>query len=157
VRRRPPDTPVAPAVVAGRRHSAILYPNRVSPAGRVMPYRTVGARARRPDRADAPFIVVLASLAMAQQPAGRRAGAAPVLERHLAVDDRPAVALRLLDTPPLAAREVIRDLARPLRQHFQVLQIVDDDVCRGALPQEAAVLETRRMRRVSRTAASCGR
>src|SRR5438132_678830 len=67
---------------------------------------------------------LLARLAVAQQLARGGAGALAVLEGHLAVDQRVAIAVRPLDAPPLAAGEVVGDLAGPLRVHPQLLQVV---------------------------------
>ena len=48
--------------------------------------------------------------AVTQQQSGESAGGLAVLKRNLAVDHRPAVAIGLLNTPPLAAGQVLGNL-----------------------------------------------
>src|SRR5262245_38013542 len=82
--------------------------------------------------------VIGSPLAVTQQPAGRCLGALSVLEGDLAVDDRVAVALGLLDPAPVAAGEVVGHL---VGQQREVLVVVDDHVGRRALDELAPVLE----------------
>ena len=63
---------------------------------------------------------------------------AVVLDRHLTVDEDRAVAARALDAPPLAARDVVRDLDR---EALELLEVVDDDIGRCAFDQRAPIAE----------------
>src|SRR5581483_8138999 len=73
-----------------------------------------------------------ADLAVAEQAAGGGAGALSVLERDLAVDQRPAIALGALDDAPFAGRQIVQDLELPLGGALQLGEVVDDDVGRRA-------------------------
>lgn len=65
----------------------------------------------------------------AQQRAGRRAGAAAILERDLAVHECPAVALGALHEAPLPAGKVVDDLrVPPLGDAREPVELVDDHV-----------------------------
>src|SRR5713226_1692477 len=69
-----------------------------------------------------------ADLVVAQQAARRGAGTFPVLEGDLAVDDGPAIALRLLDDAPFVGRQVVQDLELPLRRALELAHVVDHHV-----------------------------
>src|SRR5258706_16124041 len=72
----------------------------------------------------------------------RRAGALALLERDLAVHQRPVIARGPLDPAPLAARDVVHDLGvPPIRQALQTRQVVDDHVRGPADRERAAVAE----------------
>src|ERR1700680_2204092 len=88
-----------------------------------------------------------ADLAVAQQLARRRASALTVLKCDFTVDDSPAVTFRALDASPLIGREIMDGLALPLRRAFQSFEIVDYDIGRRTLTQEAAIDEACRLRR----------
>src|SRR5262245_31089948 len=61
------------------------------------------------------------------------------VERHLAINDDSLVPLGPLNPTPLAAREVVGDLADPVRFDAQPVQVVYDHVGRCAFTQYAAV------------------
>src|SRR5712692_11798051 len=63
------------------------------------------------------------------------------IERHLAVDNDGLVPLGPLDPAPLAAREVVGDLADPLGVDGQPVKVVHDHVGSRAFAQHPAVAE----------------
>src|SRR5882672_9985408 len=67
------------------------------------------------------------------------AGEAVALPGNLPVHDHLAIALGALHAAPFVARQVVRNLDR---EHLQPLEIVNDDVGRCALTQEAAIFES---------------
>src|SRR5579862_1971531 len=105
----------------------------------------VGSRRAQPVSPPVRLALCLAAT-VAQELAGRGAGALTVFEGDLTVDHDGLVPVGLLHPSPLAAREVIDDLADPMRPHVETLELVDDDVRRSALAENAAVTETGGMR-----------
>src|SRR5581483_3498642 len=83
--------------------------------------------------------------AVAEQFARRRSRASPFNEGLDAVDDNRAVAYGALNTAPLSPRQVIGDLADPVRFHIQMLEVIDDQVGPRAFAQDSAVAETGRV------------
>src|SRR5271155_3860127 len=91
-----------------------------------------------------PWLSGLGAHPMAEQFARGRARANAVLEGDFAIDDSPLVAFGLLYATPLVARQVVKDFDRC---DFQVVEIVNHDIGRCALAQEATILEARAERR----------
>src|SRR6185312_7657959 len=75
---------------------------------------------------------------VAQQPARSGTGGLAVDEGDFPVDDRVAVALGSPDPPPFAAGQVFGDL---FLEQGEVVVVVDQDVGRSALDEDAAVAE----------------
>src|SRR5258705_2776685 len=67
------------------------------------------------------------------------AGEAVALPGNLAVHDHLTIALGALHAAPFVARQVVRNLDR---QHLQPLEVVNHDIGRCALAQEATILES---------------
>src|ERR1700731_693640 len=76
---------------------------------------------------------------MAQDFTRSCAGEAVALPGNLAVHNHVTIALGALHAAPFVAWQVVRNLDW---QHLQPLKIVNDDVGRRALAQEAAILES---------------
>src|SRR5262249_6400188 len=78
--------------------------------------------------------------AVSQQAAGVRTGLAVLHDGDLPVHQHEAVSARALDATPLATREVVRHLGR---QAGQLLEVVDHQVGRRPLGEQAAIAEAR--------------
>src|SRR5581483_10676670 len=83
--------------------------------------------------------IVRSGRAVAQQAAWMGSGFAIVFDDRLTVDQDCTEPLGFAHAAPFAARKVPRYLHR---FHPQVLEVVHDDICRGAFAQETAVAET---------------
>src|ERR1700676_1095062 len=78
-----------------------------------------------------------------------RAGEAIAFPGNLAVHDNVAVALGTLHATPFVARQIVRDLDW---QHFELIEVVNDDIGGRAFAQKAAILESGTERGKSRHA-----
>src|SRR6266851_7248541 len=66
-------------------------------------------------------------VAVAQQFARRRPGAIAFAEGLDTVHDNRAIALRTLHATPFAARQIVHDLADPVRLDAKTVEVVDHD------------------------------
>src|SRR5204863_7471806 len=85
-----------------------------------------------------PAIPRLPGLPVAQQLAWGGTGTLPILKDRLPVDHNPAISLSPLHPPPLSSRQIIDNF---VGQGLQLLQIVDDNICRQPLTQGAPILK----------------
>ena len=79
-----------------------------------------------------------------QELAGQGSGRLAVFEGDLTVDQDPVVSLRLLDTPPLAAGQILGNFRR---QNLQLCEIIHHDIRRSVFPYGATVFEAANMGR----------